>query len=196
MAVGGLGAYRNAIASIESGGNYQAIGPTTNGDRPYGKYQIMGRNIPEWSKEVLGYEVTPEQFLASPQIQDAVFDGKFGGYVAKYGPIGAAQAWLGGPGSVGKTGRKDVLGTSVGQYGQKFARALGLPSSSYSVGPGFRGPNPECRTCPDGRPRRACSGGRRSGRRRARDAGRPRHADADRRGDAADGICCDEAAAA
>ena len=133
---------------------------STSGDRPYGKYQIMGRNIPKWSKEVLGYEVTPEQFLANPQIQDAVFDGKFGGYVAKYGPIGAAQAWIGGPGSVGKTGRKDVLGTSVGEYGKRFSQALGGPAS-YQVGPGFKGKNPNYARAtrnPDGGPRRASTG--------------------------------------
>ncbi len=118
--------YADAISSIESGGKYDILGPKTNsGDQAYGKYQIMGANIPQWSKEIIGQELTPQQFLASPQAQDAIFQGKFGQYVDKYGPEGAAQAWIGGPGGVGKLDRKDSLGTSIGAYGQKFMANLG-----------------------------------------------------------------------
>lgn len=122
------GSYRDAIASIESAGSgdYRAIGPTNPKlGRALGRYQIMEANIGPWSKAALGREVSAEEFLASDDIQDAIFDHKFGGYVEKYGEEGAAQAWFAGPGGVGKTGRKDVLGTSVGQYGQKFKAALG-----------------------------------------------------------------------
>lgn len=122
--------YGSAISSIESGGNYSILGPETKGDRAYGKYQIMGNNIAPWSKEILGFEVTPQQFLSNPQLQDAVFQGKFGQYVDKFGPEGAAQAWFAGPGGVGKLDRKDVLGTSVGAYGQRFMKALGAPEAS------------------------------------------------------------------
>lgn len=117
-------AMRRSIQDIESGGNYQAIGPVTKGDRPYGAYQVMGRNIPSWTQKYLGKAMSPEEFLANPAAQDAVFDGEFGGYVKKFGLEGAAQAWIGGPGSVGKVGRKDVLGTSVGTYGQRFVQGL------------------------------------------------------------------------
>jgi hypothetical protein len=119
-------AYREAISSIESGGRYDAVGPThkTMG-RALGKYQIMEANITRWSKEAIGRAVTSEEFLADPKIQDAIFDHRFGGYVKQYGLEGAAQAWFAGPGGVGKTDRKDVLGTDVGSYGQKFIKALG-----------------------------------------------------------------------
>lgn len=129
---GGMSSYRDAIASIESAGSgdYQALGPQTKGDRAYGRYQVMGRNVPEWTKAAFGFSMTPDQFLASPEAQDRVFDHVFGGYVDRFGPEGAAQAWFGGPGSVGKTGRKDVLGTDVGSYGQRFIRALGQPTSA------------------------------------------------------------------
>lgn len=119
-------AYADAIASIESGGNYGILGPTTkSGDRAYGKYQIMGSNIGPWSKEILGMSITPQQFIDNPSAQDAIFKGKFGQYVDKYGPEGAAQAWIGGPGAVGKPQLTDQLGTSVGDYGKKFMAALG-----------------------------------------------------------------------
>lgn len=131
---GDMSQYRDAIASIESAGSgdYNAVGPTNKKlGRALGRYQIMEANIGPWSREALGREVSADEFLANPKLQDAIFDHKFGGYVNKFGPEGAAQAWFAGPGGVGKTGRKDVLGTSVGQYGQKFTRALGgAPSGS------------------------------------------------------------------
>jgi len=120
--------YRDAIASIESAGSgdYAAIGPThpTLG-RALGRYQIMEANLPEWSQAALGRQVSAEEFMANPDIQDAIFDHQFGGYVEKYGPEGAAQAWLGGPGGVGQVDRKDSLGTSIGDYGARFTKALG-----------------------------------------------------------------------
>lgn len=118
-------AYRQSIANIESsGGNYRLIGPETKGDRPYGKYQVMGANVGPWTKEALGREMSPAEFLKNEAAQDAVFDKKFGQYVEKYGEKGASEAWFGGEGSVGKPGRKDILGTSVGSYGQRFIQGL------------------------------------------------------------------------
>lgn len=125
---GGSNNYRDAIASIESAGSgdYAAVGPThPKMGRALGRYQIMEANIGPWSKAALGREVTPDEFMSNPELQDAIFDKQFGGYVEKFGPEGAAQAWFAGPGGVGKTNRKDVLGTDVGTYGQKFVKALG-----------------------------------------------------------------------
>ena len=129
-AAGGMGGggYRDAIASIESAGSgdYAAVGPTNSKlGRALGRYQIMEANIGPWSREALGREVSADEFMANPQLQDAIFDHQFGKYVNQYGEEGAAQAWFGGPGGVGQTGRKDVLGTTIGEYGQKFTRALG-----------------------------------------------------------------------
>ncbi|MDW9786790.1 hypothetical protein GOB29_19625 [Sinorhizobium meliloti] len=127
-ASGGSSSYRDAIASIESAGSgdYRAVGPThPKMGRALGRYQIMEANVGPWSREVLGREVTPDEFMANPQLQDAIFDGKFNSYVQKFGPEGAAQAWFAGPGGVGKTNRKDSLGTDVGTYGRKFMSALG-----------------------------------------------------------------------
>jgi len=129
-----LGTYRDAISKIESGGRYDALGPQTkDGDQAYGKYQIMGANIGPWTEAHLGQRLSPQQFLANPQAQDAVFDKQFGTYVNQFGPQGASQAWFGGPGSVGKTDRKDVLGTSVGDYAEKFAKFAGLGLGSQDT---------------------------------------------------------------
>lgn len=135
---GGPSNYRDAIASIESAGSgdYGAVGPThPKLGRALGRYQIMEANIGPWSQEALGRAVTPDEFMADPKLQDAIFDKKFGGYVEKFGPEGAAQAWIGGPGGVGKLDRKDSLGTSIGAYGQKFNRAIGANSQVASIDP-------------------------------------------------------------
>lgn len=128
--------YRDAIASIESAGSgdYQAVGPTNAKlGRALGRYQIMEANLPQWSQAALGRSVSADEFLASPEIQDAIFDHRFGQYVNQFGPEGAAQAWFAGPGGVGRMERQDVLGTSVADYTRKFNSALG--GGSQQVNP-------------------------------------------------------------
>lgn len=123
---GGAGPFAGAISSIESGGNYKAIGPATRtGDRALGKYQVMSANVGPWSEEILGRRISPQEFIASPEIQDKIFQGKFGQYAQKYGPEGAARAWFAGEGGMNDPNRKDVLGTTVASYGAKFNKALG-----------------------------------------------------------------------
>src|SRR6478609_2925411 len=120
--------YGPAIADIESrgSGDYQAVGPVTKrGDRAYGKYQMMGRNLPQWTREALGREMAPQEFLADPEAQDRVFDHVFGGLVERFGNAeDAASAWF--TGRPRRTGSKarDVLGTSGEEYVQKFAAAM------------------------------------------------------------------------
>lgn len=127
-AAAGAGPYAAQIASVESGGSktpYGLLGPVTKtGDRAYGKYQVMGSNVGPWTKEILGQQMTPQEFAANPQAQDAVFQGKFGQYVSKYGnPQDAASAWFtGGPLSTG-AGRRDQLGTSGAEYVRRFNAA-------------------------------------------------------------------------
>ena len=128
--------YAKAIGGIESGNSYQAIGPDTGtGDRAYGKYQVMGSNVGPWTKAVLGRSLTPEQFLKSPEAQDAVFRAKFGSYVDKYGPEGAAKAWFAGEGGMNNPNARDVLGTTVSDYANKFRTALGSPSDDAGSQP-------------------------------------------------------------
>lgn len=120
-----VNARREAVADIESGGRYETVGPPDKyGDRPYGKYQIMGKNIGPWSEEVFGRRVSLQEFRAKPEIQDAIFDFKFGGYANKHGEEGAARAWIGGEGSINRPSRRDSLGTSVASYGQRYKKSL------------------------------------------------------------------------
>ena len=118
--------YQDAISRIESGGRYDLLGPrTSSGDRAYGKYQIMGENIPQWTRDALGRSMTKEEFLNDPAAQDAVFNHRFGSYVDKYGPGGAARAWFAGEGGMNNPNARDILGTSVDSYERQFLRGLG-----------------------------------------------------------------------
>jgi hypothetical protein len=135
----GSGDPASAIASIESGGKYDRLGPVINrgsmvGDRAYGKYQVMGTNVGPWTEKYLGQRLTPQQFVQNPQAQDAVFKGEFGRLSQAYGPEGAARAWFAGEGGMNDPNRRDQLGTSVAAYGQKFAKALGPQVASLGGG--------------------------------------------------------------
>lgn len=127
MPVGGLDMERakQAIAGIESGGRYEALGPVTKrGDRAYGKYQVMGANIPSWTEEALGQRMAPEQFLKSKEAQEKVFESQFAKSAAKYGsPEQAASVWFSGRPMEKAGNAKDILGTTVPSYISKFSKA-------------------------------------------------------------------------
>lgn len=117
-----MDAAKAGIAKVESGGKYDVLGPATkSGDRAYGKYQVMGANIPAWTKQALGQAMTPEQFLNSPQAQEAVFEDQFRRNVAKYGTVqDAASVWFSGRPMAKAGNARDVLGTTVPDYVNKF----------------------------------------------------------------------------
>jgi len=132
--------WANAIASIESAGSgdYSALGPiTAKGNRAYGRYQVMDFNIGPWTEKYLGRRLTPEEFLASKEAQDAVFAGEFGGNVEKYGnPQDAASVWFTGKPVAAGGNRKDILGTTGSGYVNKFNEALGqTPMQNASFAP-------------------------------------------------------------
>jgi hypothetical protein len=125
-AAGARPQYDDAISSIESGGNYHAIGPDTGKmGRALGKYQVMSANVGPWSREVLGREISPREFINDPKLQDEIFQGKFGQYVQKYGPEGASRAWFAGEGGMNNPNAKDAFGTTVSEYSRRFTKALG-----------------------------------------------------------------------
>jgi len=119
---GDIAPYANAISANESGGNYTLMGPVTKtGDRAYGKYQVMGNNVGDWTQEILGKKMTPDQFLNDPDAQEKVFAGKFGQYLQKTGnPADAASMWFSGKPASQSANLKDVLGTSGASYVNQF----------------------------------------------------------------------------
>jgi hypothetical protein len=138
--------YSSATSTVEgTGGSYDALGrvikspQTGQPDRAYGKYQVMGENIPQWTKEVLGTSMTPQQFLQNPQAQEAVYRTKFSQLVQKYGPEGAAKAWFAGERGMSNPNAKDANGMTVARYGGDFSKALafnGEPSNAPQGGSG------------------------------------------------------------
>jgi hypothetical protein len=123
----------SAVSGLESGGDYEAVGRVTKtGDRAYGKYQVMGANVPEWTEATLGKSMTPEEFLKNPEAQEAVFKNKFGEYTQKYGPTGAAKAWFAGERGMNNPNATDANGMTVDRYGKGFARAFGQEGAGSS----------------------------------------------------------------
>lgn len=68
---------RQAIIGQESGANFRAINPHSGA---LGYAQIMPENLPQWSKEALGYVVSKRDFLARPDLQIAIVDFKLNQY--------------------------------------------------------------------------------------------------------------------
>lgn len=130
--------YKRSIASIESAHEanpYQARGPVVqSGDRAFGKYQVMGANVGPWTKEILGREMSPEEFLASPEAQEKVFEGKFGQYASKHGPEGAASMWFTGRPSAPNARARGADGNPIGitgrEYVSRFSGGTGQPEVS------------------------------------------------------------------
>jgi hypothetical protein len=127
--------FKNAIGLQESGNSY---GSVNSGSGAMGKYQIMPSNLggkgSGWDYEALGYDVTPAQFMASPQIQEKIANKQLQGYYNQYGPAGAAVAWYAGPNAAATYAAGQAAGTngqaggnpSVSSYIQQVLSKMGL----------------------------------------------------------------------
>jgi hypothetical protein len=127
--------FMGAIAQRESGGNYRARNRDSGA---MGKYQIMPGNIQGsggWDMEVLGRNISTQQFMNSPQLQEQIAQGMLRKYYNKWGPGGAAVAWYAGPGRVagwqknrnsGLYQRAQGKYSSINAYAQGILRAMGL----------------------------------------------------------------------
>ena len=119
--------YARAISPTESGGKYNITGPVSRkGDMPYGKYQVMGSNIPSWTEAATGKRMTPQEFLNDPDAQEATFRHRFGSLVKQYGnPQDAASVWHSGVplAEAKEQGRRDVNMTTA-SYVDRFNNML------------------------------------------------------------------------
>jgi hypothetical protein len=122
---GMMAKYAAAIREIESTNRYHVTANAGHGRTALGAYQILDVNLASWSRAALGHSVSRAEFLSSPQIQDQVFHHRFGQYVEKHGPEGAARAWLGGEGAAHGGGGADRFGSTPASYAAKFLRAAG-----------------------------------------------------------------------
>lgn len=134
--------FMRAIAQQESGGNYRALGSMVGGDRAYGKYQIMGNNIPSWTENALGTSMNPQQFLKDKGAQDATARQYLWNYYKQYGPRQAAMAWNQGVGGMeqgwGKDYASDIM-QRMKQYGWSRGMTAQNPHHPGGGGGGYQG---------------------------------------------------------
>lgn len=120
-----------ALAAVESrgSGDYAAIGPTVEkgmyaGDRAYGRYQVMGKNVPAWTEEILGKRMTPEEFLNNPAAQDLVAAHRLNQAYEKHGTWeDAASVWFSGR-PLAEAGEASDGYLTVPAYVHKFRRHM------------------------------------------------------------------------
>lgn len=144
--------FLQGLAKKESSGNYKALGPVINsgmytGDRAYGKYQIMGKNVPEWSQKYLGKKLTAEQLYQNEQLQDELMRRRAQELYSKYGNWEdvASVHFTGQP--LKKAGNvKDQLGTTAPKYVQDVLAFMrgDSPAVKYQspLTPGMAGSTP------------------------------------------------------
>jgi len=128
--------FMRGISAQESGGNYSAVNRSSGA---LGKYQVMPSNVAGWSRQVLGYSISPNQFLNSPDLQEKIVRGILKGYFDKWGPRGAAAAWYAGPGNhdLDMSTRSQPGGPSIKGYVDGV-----LDKASKSSGGGASAPTP------------------------------------------------------
>lgn len=135
--------YMKAIKQIESGseaGNYLATGPQVRyrdgtTDNAHGAYGVMGRNIPAWTRQYLGREMSIDEFRANPQAQDEVFRKRWEEMLRKYGnPQDAASEWHSGVDlqTARRQGRHDG-NMATSEYVNRFNRNLGQQGVSINI---------------------------------------------------------------
>lgn len=106
------------------------------GDRALGKYQVMGKNIRPWTKQYLGREISPEEYLASPQIQEELASARMGELLKQYGnPEDVASVWFTGR-PLAKAGGAptDDTGTSNSEYQKIFREGMGRTLAATPTG--------------------------------------------------------------
>ena len=116
-----------ALSDVESlgSGGYSAVGPIVKkgmykGDKAYGKYQVMGKNIGAWTEKYYGKRLTIDQFLADPQAQDTVAENKVMENWEKYGNIeDSISVWFTGK-PVEKAGNVSDGFTTAPEYLKKW----------------------------------------------------------------------------
>src|SRR5574342_11421 len=116
----------NAILGIESSRDYGSVGPThPRLGRALGGFQVMEANLRPWLRDAGMADMTPEEFLRSPEAQNRLFRHRFGMYANRYGLEGASRAWFAGEGGMNDPNRRDVFGTTVDEYARRFNAQLG-----------------------------------------------------------------------
>lgn len=146
-----IDAYLRAIKAKESTNNYSVLGPThPKYGRALGAYQVMESNLPSWSQAAVGRQVTPDEFLKNPELQDQIARHRFSQYAEKHGLDNAASMWHSGVPLAQAQARKDVLGTRTPDYVRDIARRAGSDTGGSTDGVQVAQPNPQADLPADG----------------------------------------------
>jgi len=107
------------LSGRESSGSYTAKGIQTRHGHALGKYQVMEEYLPGWSKQYLGRSVTPDEFLASPHLQEQLTRARAQDLYTQHGNwADVASIWHSGRtlAEASKAGAQDGLGTKTTDY--------------------------------------------------------------------------------
>ena len=98
---------RGKVREQESSNGRSTVNPDSGA---LGDFQVLPSNIPQWTKQHYGKQLTPQEFQANKDAQRAVFDGEMGKYLRKaYDLSGGdeekiirmgAAGWYGGEGAM------------------------------------------------------------------------------------------------
>lgn len=99
----------------------------SDGKRALGKYQVFETNLPSWTKEALGRELSKEQFLASPEAQERVADYFMSKSLQKYGNAAdVASVWFTGRSVADANNAADYTGTDNATYQELFRKGMSM----------------------------------------------------------------------
>lgn len=128
-------AFLAAEKAQESGGNYGAVSPAG----AVGAYQVLPSNIAAWSRQILGYSISEQEFLQNHALQDTIVAGILLDYVNKYGYQGAAAMWFSGQpnpnsqASDGGTTVQNYVASVMARMGQAGPQDTGFTPASNAL---------------------------------------------------------------
>lgn len=142
MPIDQIDSFMNSISALESGHNYDALGPRhPDYGHAKGRYQMMEKFYPAWAKEA---GVSPTDWSAAAQ--DRVARHRMSKLYNKYGSWDlVAMAWFAGEGTANKAvrngfnsvaNRSDSLGTNVSSYVSKVVSGMGKSGNATPTGTG------------------------------------------------------------
>jgi hypothetical protein len=131
-----IDALEQGTIMAESGGNPNAVHPLVKrgqyaGQRAIGLLGIMPGNVPGWSREHLGREMTPAELAADEEAQKRIFRGEMQKHLAKgLSPQDASSIWFTGrPFAQAKAAGANDSFTGVQDYVAKVT-GMGVPTRS------------------------------------------------------------------
>lgn len=107
-----------AIASVESGGDWQAVGNKTEYGRAYGRYQVLEDNVTNWTHRLLFDKMSVAEWLNDKEAQRLTIGLRFTNLLERYSTKEVIRIHFSGTPNAPKHW-SDANGMTVGNYTQK-----------------------------------------------------------------------------